>query len=66
MRVIFAHFRLTGTMSGFSVCFLRMSGSLKACFYIFHIVNLKRNRTWIPKNFHKQIKNARSPPRNGP
>ncbi|HAH3662722.1 TPA: hypothetical protein GF119_25865, partial [Escherichia coli] len=40
-------------MSGFSVYFLRMSGSWKACFYIFHMVNLQRNRTWIPENFHK-------------
>nr|DAW84659.1 MAG TPA: hypothetical protein [Bacteriophage sp.] len=53
MHVICAHFRLTGSMSGFSVCFLRMSGSWKACFYIFHMVNLQRNRTWFPKNFHK-------------
>ncbi|EFE7100570.1 hypothetical protein GA416_26455 [Escherichia coli] len=40
-------------MSGFSVYFLRISGSWKACFYIFHMVNLQRNRTWIPENFHK-------------
>ncbi|AQZ87012.1 hypothetical protein EC780_18990 [Escherichia coli] len=40
-------------MSGLHVCFLFMSGSQKTCFYIFHIVNLKRNRTWIPENFHK-------------
>ncbi|EEY5249152.1 hypothetical protein F9U56_19080 [Escherichia coli] len=40
-------------MSGFSVYFLRMPGSWKACFYIFHMVNLQRNRTWIPENFHK-------------
>lgn len=36
MHVICAHFRLTGSMSGFSVCFLRMSGSWKA-FFIFFI-----------------------------
>ncbi|EFN6002566.1 hypothetical protein DUZ76_26155 [Escherichia coli] len=40
-------------MSGLHVCFLFMSGSQKTCFYIFHIVNLQRNRTWIPENFHK-------------
>ncbi|ERC57915.1 hypothetical protein ECOT7509_2112 [Escherichia coli TW07509] len=40
-------------MSGLHVHFLRMSGSRKACFYIFHIVNLQGNRTWIPENFHK-------------
>ncbi|EGO6614227.1 hypothetical protein C9111_25065 [Escherichia coli] len=40
-------------MSGSHAHFLRMSGSQKTCFYIFHIVNLQRNRTWIPENFHK-------------
>ncbi|EKI19620.1 hypothetical protein ECTW15901_2318, partial [Escherichia coli TW15901] len=40
-------------MSGLHVRFLHMSGSRTACFYIFHIVNLQRNRTWIPENFHK-------------
>ncbi|EGE2520207.1 hypothetical protein DRW31_25595 [Shigella dysenteriae] len=40
-------------MSGLHVYFLCMPGSQKTCFYIFHIVNLKRNRTWFPENFHK-------------
>ena len=35
------------------VHFLRMSGSRKARSYIFHVVNLQRNRTWFPENFHK-------------
>ncbi|EFE7331366.1 hypothetical protein F9U57_23680 [Escherichia coli] len=40
-------------MSGLYVHFLRMSGSRKARSYIFHVVNLQRNRTWFPENFHK-------------
>ncbi|OUP25325.1 hypothetical protein B5F26_28635 [Escherichia coli] len=40
-------------MSGLYVYFLRMSGSRKTCFYIFYVVNLQRNRTWFPENFHK-------------
>ncbi|EFB3120785.1 hypothetical protein F2N20_27765 [Escherichia coli] len=52
-------------MSGLHVYFLCMSGSQKTSFFIFHIVNLKRNRTWFPENFHKWRKLARSPPRNG-
>ncbi|ESA63421.1 hypothetical protein HMPREF1588_05134 [Escherichia coli 110957] len=40
-------------MSGLHVYFLCMSGSQKTSFFIFHIVNLKRNRTWFPENFHK-------------